>query len=175
MKIFLLPGQSIKNKEWIENVEREFKKEFSNTEVMYYEHWSLGKEQTDIDLEVERLVEKVNSSNEEYIVFAKSIGTLVFLKSIKDLKKKPKGVLMVGFCYYLMNRLGYDVNDLIKNVDFRIDIYQKEFDTAGKYEEIKKFSNEYIDIKKYECVGEENNDHHYGNLEYLLELVKGLV
>lgn len=175
MKIFLLPGQSIQNKEWIEEVEVEFKKEFPNTEVIYYEHWSLGEKQANIDLEVERLVEKINNCDGEYIVFAKSIGTLIFLNSVKHLKKKPKGILMVGFSYYLAKRLGYDVKELINSVDFRIDMYQKEFDTAGKYEEIKQFSNEYVSVNKYECVGEVNNDHHYANTGYLLELVRGLV
>ena len=175
MKVFLLPGQSIGNKEWIEDVEKEFQKEFPNTEIIYYEHWSLEEKETNIDLETERFVKLVSECNEEYFVFAKSIGTLIFLNSFKTLKKKPKGVLMVGFCYYLMKRLGYDVSKLMKDVDFRIDIYQKEFDTAGKFEEIKEFSNKYIYVKKYECVGEENDDHHYANLGYLLELIKGLV
>jgi hypothetical protein len=175
MKIFLLPGQSIRNKEWIEDVDKEFKKVFPNTEIIYYEHWSLGKKEANIDLETERFVELVNNCNEDYIVFAKSLGTLIFLNSVKLLKKKPKGVLMVGFAYYFANRLDLDVEGLIGGADFRIDIYQKEFDTAGKYEELKGFSNEYVSISKYKCTGEGNDDHHYANLEYMLELLRDLL
>ena len=87
MKIFLLPGQSISNKEWIEGVEKKSKEIFSETEVLYYEHWSLGGKDTNIALETEKLVKLVNSYTDDYIVFTKSIGSLVFLNSFKFLKE----------------------------------------------------------------------------------------
>ncbi len=175
MKIFLLPGQSISNKEWIEGVEKKSKEIFSETEVLYYEHWSLGGKDTNIALETEKLVKLVNSYTDDYIVFTKSIGSLVFLNSFKFLKRKPKAVLMLGFPYYLAKNLNFDLKSLLNKIDFRVNIYQKENDTAGKYEEVKQFSNEFVTIEKYVSAGEPNDNHSYGNLEYISELFKSLI
>lgn len=175
MKIFLLPGQSIKNKEWIEKVEDRVKEMFSNSKIQYYKHWALGEKQTDIPFETEKFVKLVNEYEEDYVVFAKSIGSLIFLNSLKSLKRKPKAVLILGFPYYLVSRLGFDLKKLVENVDFRMNIYQKEFDTAGTYEEIKTLSNEYVFVNMYECIDEPNDNHHYANYKYISKLLESLV
>lgn len=175
MKVFLLPGQSISNKEWIEGVEKKFKEISSDTEVLYYEHWSLGEKDTNISLETEKLVKLVNSYTDDYIVFTKSIGSLVFLNSFKDLKRKPKVVLMLGFPYYLAKELDFDLKSLFNKIDFKVNIYQKEYDTAGKYEEVKPFSNEYVTVEKYVSAGEPNDNHSYVNLENISKLLKSLI
>jgi predicted alpha/beta hydrolase family esterase len=172
MKIFLLPGQSIKNREWIEEVEKEFKKEFSNTEIIYYTHWNTGKENTDVDVEVGRFVDSVNGYDGEYIVFAKSIGCLIFLKSIEMLKRKPKGVLMVGMAYKMGMMMGYDFKKLGEDIDFNINIYQKKLDPAGSVEEVREISTKYINVQEYEVNDEPNDNHHYANLQYILDLIK---
>ena len=172
MKIFLLAGQSIENKKWIEEVEREFKKEFPKTEILHYEHWNTGKKETNIEKETETFLNSVNTFNEEYCVFAKSIGTVIFLNSIDRLKKKPKGVLMVGLAYHLAEMKGYDFKLLKEKADFKINIFQKELDPAGFLKEIKKLSGNMVEVKEYECVNEEKDNHHYVNTKYLLELMK---
>ncbi len=175
MKIFLLPGQSIRNKEWIEEVESSVKGIFSDTKIQYYKHWTLGEKQTDIPFETEKFVKLINECKEDYIVFAKSIGSLILLNSLKSLKRKPKAVLILGFPYYLVSRLGYDLQGLTEKVNFKIGIYQKEFDTAGTYEEVKTLSNEYVFVNVYECIDEPNDNHRYTNLEYISELLEALI
>ena len=56
---------------------------------------------------------------------------------------------MLGFPYYLAKNLNFDLKSLLNKIDFRVNIYQKEYDTAGKYEEVKQFSNEFVTIEKY--------------------------
>jgi hypothetical protein len=175
MKIFLLAGQSFSNKEWIEDVEKEFKKEFPNTEVIYYEHWKTGEEYIDMDKEVSKFLKAVDSCNEQYIIFAKSIGTIVLLNSIEKLKNKPKEVVMVGVSYLLALKMGYSFKNLKKKADFKINIYQKKYDPAGSLEKVEDISGDLVKVNEYECKGEENDNHHYGNMEYLLELVKDLI
>ena len=45
MRVILLPGQHISNKEWIENVEKKFQEKFTNTKISYYDHWEKGGEE----------------------------------------------------------------------------------------------------------------------------------
>lgn len=175
MKIFLLPGQSIRNKEWIEEVESRVKGIFSDSKIQYYKHWTLGEKQTDIPFETEKFVKLINECKEDYIVFAKSIGCLILLNSLKLLNRKPKAVLMLGFPYYLSSRLGSDLKELVERVDFKIDIYQKKYDTAGTYQEVKTLSNEYVFVNMYECIDEPNDNHHYANYEYISKLLESLV
>jgi hypothetical protein len=172
MKIFLLAGQSFSNKEWIEEVEKEFKKDFSSIEVMYYEHWYLGKKEIDFEGELKKFVDLVSSCDEDYVVFAKSVGTLLFFKSLEKNIKRPKGVLMVGLAYLYGKENGINLVELSKLANFKINIYQKEFDPAGKFKDIKILENGNIKVKKYECVGEKNDNHYYGNFEYLGSLMK---
>lgn len=175
MRIILLPGQSISNKEWIENVGKKFQEKFTNTKISYYDHWEKGKEKADIELETKKFLDIVNSSDEEYILFAKSIGSIIFLSSLKDLKKKPKGVLIVGTAYNLGKKLNCDFADLQKYASCPVHVYQKEFDPAGFYDEVRNVNGGNVTVNKYECIGEEDNNHRYENYDYLLELLNGLV
>ena len=175
MRVILLPGQHISNKEWIENVEKKFQEKFTNTKISYYDHWEKGEERTDIELETKKFLDIVNSSDEEYILFAKSIGSIIFFNSLKDLVKKPKGVLIVGIAYNLAKELNYDFTNLKEYISYPVNIYQKEFDPAGYYADIMSIDGGNITVNQYECVGEENNNHSYENYDYLLELLDNLV
>ena len=175
MRIILLSGQNISNKEWIENVEKKFQEKYSNTKISYYDHWEKGKEKADIELETKKFLDIVNSSDEEYILFAKSIGSIIFFNSLKDLVKKPKGVLIVGMAYNLGKKLNYDFTDLEKYTSYPVNVYQKEFDPAGFYDEVRNVNGGNVTVNKYECIGEENNNHRYENYDYLLELLSRLI
>ena len=54
-------------------------------------------------------------------------------------------------------------------------MYQKEFDPAGSYTEVMNISGDNVVVNKYECIGEENNNHRYENYDYLLELLSRLI
>ncbi len=172
MKIFLLPGQNIKNKDWIEEVEKEFKKDFSNTEVIYYSNWKSNEKNTNVELETEKLIKKINNCKTEYTIFAKSIGSLIFFNSIPKLKKHPKKVLIVGFAYTLGLEMNFNFKKLSKDLNFAIHIYQKEFDPAGNLENIKDIESEVIKINMYNSVSEPNNNHSYENINYISKLLK---
>lgn len=174
MKIFLLSGQSILNKSWIEDVEKEFNKEFPNTSIIYYDHWDSDIKNINLEEETSKFISMVKECEDEYLVFAKSIGSIVFYNSVKKLVNKPKGVLVVGVPYDLALSMGFDMKNLSKEVDFHINIYQKELDPFGKLEEIQKIEGGTVKVKEYVCVGESNDNHHYANTKYLLKLMKGL-
>ena len=87
MKIILLSGQSLSNKDWIEEVNKTLKVNSYDTEVMYYSHWERGEGKADVEKETERLIQLINSLSEDYFIFAKSIGTVIFFNSIKRLRQ----------------------------------------------------------------------------------------
>lgn len=175
MKIILLAGQNISNKEWIENVGRKFNEKYLDTEIQYYIHWQNGMQNTNVELETKRFIKTVGELDDEYILFAKSIGSIIFLNSLVNLKKKPKGVLIVGMAYKLAKDMGYDFKKFKNLITFPVKIYQKEFDPAGVYKDIMHIDGEGFTIQKYECVGERNSNHRYENYDYILSLLDELV
>jgi len=175
MKIFLLSGQSILNKDWIEEVEKEFNKEFPNTTIIYYDHWDSDVKNINLERETSKFIDMVHECEEEYLVFAKSMGSVVFYNSIEKLTRKPNGVLMVGVPYQLAIEMGLDMNNLKEKTDFKVNIYQKESDPFGKLEGIRKIEGGTVKVKEYICTGEDNDNHHYTNTKYLLKLMKELL
>lgn len=175
MKIFLLAGQSILNKEWIEEVEKEFNKKFDDTSIIYYDHWSSSSKNIDLEKESSKLIEMINEYDGEYLVFAKSIGTIVFCNVIEKLKRNPNGVLMVGVPYDLASKMGFDMSKLKEKVDYIICVYQKQHDPFGEFEDVKRMEEGMIKVNEYICTNEENDNHHYSNTSYLLKLVENLL
>jgi len=175
MKIFLLSGQSILNEEWIEEVEGEFRKEFQDTTVLYYDHWSSGSKNIDLKKESSKLIEMINGCKGEYLVFAKSIGTIVFYNIVEKLVRKPNAVLIVGVPYDLASKMGFDMKKLKGQVDFKINVYQKKLDPFGNLEKVKDMEGGMIRVNEYICTNEDDDNHHYANPNYLLELMKDLL
>jgi predicted alpha/beta hydrolase family esterase len=171
MKIILLSGQSLQNKEWIERVRSKFLEKYSDVDIMYYSHWDKGESIADVDLETEKFINLINTLNQDYILFAKSIGTVVFLNSLSKLKKQPQKVIMVGVPYILAKEKGYDFDTLKDKVKSEVAIFQKENDPMASYEDVKKAEGNRVKVNMYICNGEENDNHSYENLSYLLELI----
>jgi predicted alpha/beta hydrolase family esterase len=171
MKIVLLSGQSYSNKEWIERVQEKFLEKYTDVEIMYYEHWDRQEGKADVELETERFLKLTNNLTNNYILFAKSIGTVIFLNSLEKLEKQPQKVVMVGVPNDIAKEKGYDFKQLKISIKCDVDIYQKESDPMASYGSIKGIEGRSVKVNKYECIGEENNTHDYENLAYLLDLV----
>ncbi len=171
MKTILLSGQSLENKEWIEQVQSSFKSKYSDTSVMYYEHWSRGEGKADVSLETDRFLNLVNSTSEEYILFAKSIGSVIFLNSLKRLTKYPKKVILVGVPLYMAKESGYDFSNLKNIVKFPVNIYQKKNDPYCSYTDLKTIEGGNVVVNEYKCINEEEDNHNYSNLETLNLLI----
>ncbi len=171
MKIILLSGQSLENKEWIEQVQSSFKSKYSDTSVMYYEHWSRGEGKADASLETERFLNLINTTTEEYILFAKSIGSVIFLNSLKKLSKYPTKVILVGVPLHMAKDSGYDFYNLKTILTFPVTIYQKKFDPYCSYTDLKTIEGGNVVINEYRCINEDEDNHNYSNFSTLLKLV----
>lgn len=172
MKLILLSGQSISNKEWIESVSNKLQSKYPNTHIQQYSHWNTKEKYADIEKETKELINNIKNTKEEYCIFAKSIGTIIALNTLKEIKHKPKFCIFLGIPLNLSKELGYDIKKLSFNTSFPIKIFQKENDSFGKYEDLKYLERENVKIFKYENTKEENNNHNYSNLEYILEIFK---
>ena len=117
MNLILLAGNSIDNREWIEEVESVLKPLFYSTQIQYYDHWQSGEELIDLDKEIKKLTE-TTKSKKQYIIFAKSAGGLITLKAIYQRKISPSRCIFVGIPINWAKKYGFDIAKWFK--DFNI-------------------------------------------------------
>lgn len=171
MKIILLSGQSLQNRSWIEDVRTKFKEKYQNVEVMYYDHWKRGEGTADVELETKNFLQLTNGFADEYMLFAKSIGTVIFLNSLPKLQNHPKKVIMVGVPYEVATQKGYKFETLKDLVKCDVNIYQKLQDPMGSYDIVNTIEGRKVRVYEYECINEEENTHHYANMDTLIRLI----
>ena len=95
MHLILLGGNGPENRAWIEKIETTLKPLFSTTHIQYYDHWQQGGKIIDIDLEVDKLSNYVKCIK-EYVIFAKSAGSLVTAKAVQDNTLRPSKCIFTG-------------------------------------------------------------------------------
>jgi len=95
MKLLLLPGNSKRNKEWIERVAEACAPFFDEVVCAAWSHWTTDREMIDIESEAARIGRLVSGWS-SYAVFAKSAGILVALRAMRDGVLKPEKCIFVG-------------------------------------------------------------------------------
>ncbi len=172
MNILLLGGQAVINKEWIHNLVDKLNGEFDNIVVLDYLHWQEGTEHCKIDLEIERINEIVKDWD-KYMIFAKSIGTILTTKAMYETKlsKLPVCSYFVGYPYTSGKQMFENIEEMISTINTPTHIEQKRVDPVCSYQQLStvlgKIGNEKISYKEYEYVDESDDNHHYANLDTL--------
>lgn len=173
MDLILAPGNSSRNKEWIEEVSEGLKDLFGKRIVQYYKHWETGGKLLDFNLEYRRLVESASSLT-EYCIFAKSAGVLNTLRGIYNADLKPKGCILVGSAIYMGKKLGFGVEKWLSSVEIPVLFIQKEQDPAYSFENLEKMVLK-SGIKNFTLAKIPGDDHHYGDVSLLREEILGFV
>jgi len=171
MNIVYLAGNSLNNKTWIEKVKSEFSS-FSTGEILNYTHWTSGGKFIDFNTEENKLSELIKDQN-DYYIFAKSVGSILTLKSIFDKKIYPKKVILCGHPYLLAKKLNFPINDYLKSLTIPTMFIQNEFDPLYSYSQLEQTLKENSPTD-YKLIKNPNNDtHDYENYPSLTNLVKG--
>lgn len=138
METIVLPGYSLKNKAWAEEVQTFLNPKFPTT-VVNWTHWETGNAESGwIEKEAEKIVGLIQ--NKQVNIVAKSIGTAV---AMEVLKLKPGSVDRVILC-------GVPVRDFEKGDEIfyeplrtfsegKILCIQNSDDPHGSYTEAEKF------------------------------------
>lgn len=170
MHIIYLAGGSVKNKDWIEKVKSEFDK-FSDGQILYYSYWESGEKNLNFKVETKKLSELV-AGKDEYFIFAKSIGSVLALKSIYEKIISPKKMVICGHPYNLAKELGFTVDDYLRNLSIPTTFIQNEFDPVYSFEELEKTLKENSPSDYQLIKNLDNNTHDYKDFEKLTKIVK---
>ncbi len=152
---------------WIEEVKERFDG-FASGEILYYIHWDTGEEWADIPKESVNL-QKLIGDTKDYVVFAKSIGSIIALKNIYEKTISPKKLIICGLPYLTAKASGYEIDKYLEELHVETIFIQNEFDPLAGYEDVRKIVEEKVkvDCKVINEVGIDS--HSYRNWELLIE------
>lgn len=169
MNIILLAGNSLSNKKWILDVEKRVGHLFSQSVVQDYDHWKTGKEFIDLEKELQ-VLEKTVAGMNEYVVFAKSVGTLVTLKGIHEKRINPKRCIFLGLSLEFVKQTGDPLHIWIKNNSVPTIFVQKNADPIGRFADMK-ILVEQSGVSNYRLIEVKGDNHQYDDLDMLEGLV----
>jgi hypothetical protein len=175
MNIVLLGGNAVINKEWVEEIAKNVVDLFEKAIVQDFYHWQSGEEDIDPDREVKQL-ESITKDWKEYIVLAKSAGTLVTLKALYEKRISPRSLIFFGFPYAWSKEKGWDTDKYLEDLKIPVFFIQKSEDWAMRYDDLEPLVKEKVKSKyrllKYHRDGEPDDIHHYADIKYIRSLLK---
>lgn len=170
MHIIYLAGNSLNNKTWIEKVKLNFDS-FSTGDILSYDHWQTGEKWINLQKESGKLAELVKDKK-DYFVFAKSIGSVLALKSIFEGKINPKKIVICGLPYRAGKEEFKEIDECLKSLIVPTIFIQNESDPVYSYEELEKTVKENSPADYQLIKNQNNNTHDYENYEGLAKLTK---
>jgi len=172
MHIIYLPGGSLRNKNWIGEVKDQFDV-FSSGQILYYDHWKTGEKMIDWEKETRKLAELIKN-RDDYFVFAKSIGTILSLKTINRGIFNPKKAIFCGLPYYLTKKDEISINlGLILSKPVTPTIFiQNEFDPVYGHRKLEQVLEKNKPTNYRLIKNPSNNTHDYEDYEQLIGLAK---
>ncbi len=170
MHIIYLAGNSLSNKDWIEKVKSEFD-HFSTGEIPYYDHWTSENKFINFEAESQKLTKLVKNQN-NYCVFAKSVGTILALKTIYEKTFNPQKAIFCGHPYLLAKKAKLPISDYLKSLSIPVAFVQNEFDPLYRHKQLKGTLKKYSPAN-YSLIKNTNIDtHSYDNYKKLVSLAK---
>ena len=95
--LVLLWGNSIHNKSWIQEVNKELLPFYDTTHIQYYRHWDQESWNMDIDYECEQLASYLKTLSGDIILFCKSLWCILGIKTITEKNIYIKQCIFVWF------------------------------------------------------------------------------
>ena len=97
MHLIILPGNSKEfNEQWLYDSEAAYKDMFDSVTTHVYDHWKSGEANADEEAEIVKLEEEAGKLDGEYVIFAKSVGTLITVSAVSKEKVMPKKCIFLG-------------------------------------------------------------------------------
>lgn len=163
MNLGLLPGNS--HLEWMREVEDKIKPLFDETKLLEYKHFETGEELIDLEHESDKLEELIYDLG-EYLIVAKSAGSILAVKNIFENKINPIGCVFMGVPILWAREKGFEVDKWIKNYSMPTLFIQQTNDPYMPAEKLREWLLE-NNVSNYTLVEVPGDNHHYEDLELL--------
>jgi predicted alpha/beta-hydrolase family hydrolase len=170
MNLLLLPGNSKRHKSWVREAEQALATRFELTAIHDYDHWDTDREFADLDLEINRLRNEVTDLK-PYVIFAKSIGSILAVKGIAEKALEPAACIFAGFPFKILNEQGLEeVSEWLNTVEVPVLIIQNENDPMGSWDEVNTYVRS-LTQSDIHVVVNPGDTHDYTDFERIKELM----
>jgi hypothetical protein len=170
MKYVFFPGNSARNKIWIDSLANQFTD--LSKEVVHYSHWENGQESIDFQLELDK-VREINIKD-DCIAICKSAGCYLSYIANKENVLDIQKYIFIGFPYSWFEMKDINPIEMLKDIDKEILIIQKSEDPAmpfGKLKSIIRKNSINAKMIEYNREGEPVDNHSYEDVKYLKETI----
>lgn len=147
METIVLPGYSLHNKDWAEEV---------GGTVHYWLHWTTGKGLS-LKVESERILSEVGKEKVNFI--AKSVGTGVLMHVLPEIKSQVNKMILCGIPSVSEERKKLFTTSLSGFPPENIICFQNTNDPFATFEEVKKFMSQVN--PEIKVVEKPRSDHNY--------------
>lgn len=169
MNLFLLAGNSKRNKDWIYSVGYALKVLFDAAKVHDYAHWESGEEFVDIEKELKTIIDETKTLL-PYAIFAKSVGGVIAIKGINEKVLQPNTCIITGLPLSLIAKESLPVSEWLSETTVPITIIQNEHDPLGSYEDVREFVDK-SGALTCTVVCAPGDTHSYEDLDLLKQLI----
>ncbi|MCL4480496.1 MAG: hypothetical protein M1113_03305 [Candidatus Thermoplasmatota archaeon] len=173
--LIILPGNGPTNKEWAEKARDFFVNHFKSVTIQYYDHWSNNAELIDIDIELKKLTNTLNTLNGDIVILAKSIGTVLamyaFYSKTVD-ASQISNCVFVGLPPEWARANGFDIDNWSSTFAIPSILIQNNNDPVATAEDIRKeqASGRFRNMTLVEVKGD---GHMYGDFDEIKKYLVG--
>lgn len=168
MKLIILPGNGQANKEWADDAGQAFLDIFKDQYKQYYSHWDTGEEIINLDVELKKLKDNIGNEK-EYIVFAKSAGSLLSIYGVFMGEIKPKRCIFVGLPIGWAKDNNFSLEIWLEKFDIPTIIIQNSNDPYTSFMEVQEIILK-LGKKNIEVIEISGNDHKYDDFKLIKKI-----
>jgi hypothetical protein len=138
MEILILSGNATHNRDYAYAMREVFMPLCNECYVHEYAHWDSDAPLIDIDRELHLLAtEYQEHTDDNIVIFAKSVGIIVALRAIAEGVLHPQKCLFVGMPLRYIDSQHIDLTSLLAEVHIPLLFMQYEHDPEGSYESVR--------------------------------------
>jgi len=173
MNLLLLAGNGQHNKEWIYKVKDVLSPLFATLHVHEYAHWDSDEAFIDFDKEY-ATVEEETTKLGQYVIFAKSVGTILTLKGINEGVLHPTKCIFVGLPLTMTAEENSKIKAWLQASNVPILFVQNTDDPLGSFDQVKAFVKS-TGVVNCHIVNLPGDSHSYDDFQKLRALIESFL
>lgn len=175
MHLIILPGNSKQfNEVWLDESAEQYGELFESVTKHVFHHWENNTENISVSNEVEKLAEEANKLEGEYMIFAKSAGTVVTTKAIAEGKINPVKCVFVGAPWDSFAQEQGNFDEWVKSLTMPLIFIQQTNDMFFKHAQLEELLEKY-QLPDYELIEIEGENHAYDNYDFIKNLLSDFI
>jgi len=172
MKLVLLPGNHLKNRDWIYQIEESLKDSFDETYIQCYQHRNSEHQNMDLEYEMEILYEEIKY-DKNITIFAKSLWDILAIMAMTEEWINPSKCIFLWFPMWFVKNNEFPLEDYLSQIQCPVLFIQKAYDPACDYQELVDLISAISD--KFHFHEIPGNDHEYDDIKEIKNLTLNFI